>query len=143
LGSILLGILPAWRDLAEAEHWYRKAAEQGNAESECVLGQIYSRGWGVQRDAADASVGSKWPMTDTEGPPTDWTLLPPLRATRRHSAFGIPLPKRPGSCQGSEGIPSLWQVIGTMFKLIIPFGRDAGYQNWSFIDNWIKRGRLL
>ena len=76
LGLLYAQGLGVGRDLTEAEHWYRKAAEQGNAEAEFALGQMYSRGWGVPRDAADAM---RWLQMandpDTEGPPTDWTLL--------------------------------------------------------------------
>ncbi|MCC8020790.1 MAG: sel1 repeat family protein, partial [Akkermansia sp.] len=36
------------RDMKEAAHWYRKAAEQGNAEAQYRLGVCYANGWGVE-----------------------------------------------------------------------------------------------
>jgi TPR repeat protein len=38
------------QDTAEAVTWYRKAAEQGNADAENTLGAIYAEGRGVPRD---------------------------------------------------------------------------------------------
>ena len=61
------------RDLTEAANWYRKSAEQGNAEAEFALGQLYSRGWGVPRDEADAIQWFQMANSvESEGPPTDW-----------------------------------------------------------------------
>ena len=45
------------RDDEEAMKWYRKAAEQGNAEAQYRLGRFYERGWGVVKDEAEAM---KW-----------------------------------------------------------------------------------
>ena len=42
------------RDLVQAEHWYRKAAEQGNANEQCSLGFRYDNGSGVPKDYAEA-----------------------------------------------------------------------------------------
>jgi TPR repeat protein len=38
------------QDFAEAVKWFRKAAEQGDAEAQNNLGAIYAQGQGVQRD---------------------------------------------------------------------------------------------
>ena len=45
------------QDYAEAMHWYRKAAEQGNAIAQFNLGVMYSNGEGVKRDQTEAA---KW-----------------------------------------------------------------------------------
>ena len=41
-------------DLAEAVHWYRKAAEQGHAGAQCNLGRMYAQGLGEKQDYAEA-----------------------------------------------------------------------------------------
>ena len=45
------------QDYAEAMHWYRKAAEQGNAIAQFNLGVMYSNGEGVRQDQTEAA---KW-----------------------------------------------------------------------------------
>ena len=45
------------QDYAEAMHWYRKAAEQGNAIAQFNLGVMYSNGKGVKQDQTEAA---KW-----------------------------------------------------------------------------------
>ena len=42
------------RDVAEAIKWYRKAAEEGNAEGEYSLGGKYDSGDGVSQDYTEA-----------------------------------------------------------------------------------------
>ena len=42
------------QDYAEAVKWYRKAAEQGNANAQCNLGYMYENGYGVTKDYAEA-----------------------------------------------------------------------------------------
>ena len=42
------------QDYAEAFRWYRRAAEQGNAEGQSNLGNMYRIGWGVSQDYAEA-----------------------------------------------------------------------------------------
>ena len=42
------------KDYAEAVKWYRKAAEQGNAEAQYMLGDCYRWGTGVTKDYAEA-----------------------------------------------------------------------------------------
>ena len=42
------------RDDAEAVAWYRKAAEQGNADAQNNLGVMYAAGRGVARDDTEA-----------------------------------------------------------------------------------------
>ncbi len=39
------------QDLTQAQHWYREAANQGDAFAEASLGIMYNVGKGVQRDA--------------------------------------------------------------------------------------------
>ena len=41
-------------DTKQAEFWYRKAADQGDADAPRFLGDLYLNGNGVQRDAAQA-----------------------------------------------------------------------------------------
>ena len=41
----------------EAIKWYRKAAEQGYADAQCNLGDMYYLGWGVPEDCEEAA---KW-----------------------------------------------------------------------------------
>jgi TPR repeat protein len=45
------------QDYAEAAQWYRKAADQGNAEAQGNLGSLYEDGRGVPKDYAEAT---KW-----------------------------------------------------------------------------------
>jgi len=42
------------QDHAEAVRWYRKAAEQGDANAQCNLGGMYKNGRGVKQDHAEA-----------------------------------------------------------------------------------------
>ena len=42
------------QNYAEAEKWYRKAAEQGYADAQCQLGDMYFRGQRVLKNAAEA-----------------------------------------------------------------------------------------
>ena len=42
------------KDYAEAARWYRKAADQGNADAQSDIGVLYQNGWGVARDYAEA-----------------------------------------------------------------------------------------
>jgi hypothetical protein len=40
--------------MAQAVEWYRKAAEQGNAEAQATLGLLYSMGQGVAHNDVEA-----------------------------------------------------------------------------------------
>ena len=42
------------RDFTQAEIWFRKAAEHGNAEGQYRLGGLYDRGEGVKQDSSEA-----------------------------------------------------------------------------------------
>ena len=42
------------RDYAQAEFWFRKSAEQGNPDSQFMLGGLYHSGQGVPQDSAQA-----------------------------------------------------------------------------------------
>ena len=42
------------KDPAEAVRWYRKAAEQGDAQAQNDLGRCYATGTGVPQDAVEA-----------------------------------------------------------------------------------------
>jgi TPR repeat protein len=42
------------KDYAEAVRWYRKAAEQGNANGQSNLGVMYMKGYGVEQDYTEA-----------------------------------------------------------------------------------------
>jgi TPR repeat protein len=48
------------QDYAEAVKWYRLAAEQGNAEGQIALGNLYVDGSGVPTDYVLAPCGSTW-----------------------------------------------------------------------------------
>lgn len=50
----MVGIGGVNRDPAEAAKWYRKAAEQGSAGAQLLLGGFYARGEGVARDYSQA-----------------------------------------------------------------------------------------
>ena len=39
---------------AKAVHWYRKAAEQGDAHAQTLLGSAYEEGEGITKDATKA-----------------------------------------------------------------------------------------
>jgi TPR repeat protein len=42
------------KDAVEAVKWYRKAAEQNNADAQCNLGLCYGKGEGVTKDYVEA-----------------------------------------------------------------------------------------
>ena len=42
------------KDPQEAVKWYRKAAEQGNADAQCNLGYCYEMGYGVAKNSQEA-----------------------------------------------------------------------------------------
>ena len=42
------------QDKEEAVKWYRKAAEQGNADAQNTLGVMYDKGEGVEQDKEEA-----------------------------------------------------------------------------------------
>ena len=42
------------KDLSEAVKWYRKAAEQGDADAQGFLGECYEYGGGVVKDLTEA-----------------------------------------------------------------------------------------
>jgi len=44
------------QDNAEAAIWFRKAAEQGYADAQCALGELYLNGFGVTRDVNEAKI---------------------------------------------------------------------------------------
>ena len=52
------------QDKSEAVRWYRKAAEQGNANAQCNLGMAYQSGEGVRQDYEEAR---KWYRRAIEG----------------------------------------------------------------------------
>lgn len=43
------------QNYAEAAEWYRKAAEQGNANAQYSLGHMYLFGQGVRQDSREAA----------------------------------------------------------------------------------------
>jgi uncharacterized protein len=51
----MLGRRGIKRDLPTAVSWFRKAAEQGNANGQFELGVMYEHGWGVNADALEAA----------------------------------------------------------------------------------------
>jgi TPR repeat protein len=57
LGLSKLGMGSGRKDAAEAVKWFRKAAEQGNADAQNKLGCCYEEGSGVKKDLAEAA---KW-----------------------------------------------------------------------------------
>jgi len=46
--------LPMRHDYVKAAAWYRKAAEQGDADAQIALGELYDEGQGVSQDSAAA-----------------------------------------------------------------------------------------
>lgn len=111
LGLLYAQGLGVKRDLAQAERWYRKAAEQGNTEAEFALGQMYSRGWGVPRDSVDAM---RWLQMannpDTDGPPTDWTLLEGygLQQDQKQAAYWYELAAQKGHAEAQYNLGRLY-----------------------------------
>ena len=43
-------------DLTRAPHWYRRAADAGNAVAQMNLGEMYQQGWGIKRDPIKALI---------------------------------------------------------------------------------------
>jgi TPR repeat protein len=43
-------------DYSQAVHWYRKAADQGNADAQYTLGNMYRNGQGVPQNYSQAAV---------------------------------------------------------------------------------------
>jgi TPR repeat protein len=56
-GLSTLGMGSVGKDAAEAVKWFRKAAEQGNADAQNKLGCCYEEGSGAKKDLAEAA---KW-----------------------------------------------------------------------------------
>ena len=54
LGKIFQDADGVEENLAEAEKWYRLAAEQGHAVAQCNLGEIYYKGRGIEPDYEEA-----------------------------------------------------------------------------------------
>lgn len=52
------------KDPKEAANWYRKAAEQGNADARLCLGKLYLGGSGLPKDSTEAA---KWFLLAAEG----------------------------------------------------------------------------
>jgi hypothetical protein len=48
------------QDYAEAARWYRKAADQGNADAQNNLGVMYGNGQGVPQDYVRAHMWFSW-----------------------------------------------------------------------------------
>ncbi|BCG48316.1 hypothetical protein GEOBRER4_n3202 [Citrifermentans bremense] len=57
LGVLYYNGLGVGRNVSEALHWFRRAADMGSAEAQVNLGQLYETGDGVTRDVAEAM---KW-----------------------------------------------------------------------------------
>ncbi len=55
------------KDLSEAQYWYRKAADQGDAYAEASLGILFNFGKGVQRDYAQAYLWYERAVTHAQG----------------------------------------------------------------------------
>jgi len=58
------------QDYAEAARWYRRAAEQGDAQAQYNLGLAYARGEGVTQNAVEAHMwfnlaAARFPANDT------------------------------------------------------------------------------
>lgn len=49
------GMGPFQKDAKQAVFWYRKAAEQGDAEAQVTLGECYDEGFGVEKDESKAA----------------------------------------------------------------------------------------
>jgi TPR repeat protein len=49
-----LGQANGAENFPEAMKWYRKAADQGDADSQYSIGAMYDHGWGVKQDYAEA-----------------------------------------------------------------------------------------
>jgi len=56
-GFYLRGSHGVKKDMAEAVKWFRKSAEQGNAQGQAYFGYAYLQGWTVQKDGVEAA---KW-----------------------------------------------------------------------------------
>ena len=55
-GVFSVGRLGQAKNYLEAVKWYRKAAEQGNSDSQCALGLLYYEGTGVPQDLREGFV---------------------------------------------------------------------------------------
>ena len=55
------------RDLTEAEHWYRMAAEQGDPFAQASLGILYQYGKGVKADVVQACMWYTLAVDRTKG----------------------------------------------------------------------------
>lgn len=53
------GVAPCQKDLVKAYYWYKKSAEQGNAEGLFFLSMAYKKGDGVSRNAINAEYYNK------------------------------------------------------------------------------------
>ena len=53
------------KDRAEAARWYRLAAKQGYDQAQCILGFMYTRGYGVPEDLVFAHMW--WNLSTAQG----------------------------------------------------------------------------
>ena len=54
LGAIFYYGRGVTQDYAEAAKWYKKAAEQGDSDTQNILGAMYERGKGMPKDFVEA-----------------------------------------------------------------------------------------
>ena len=59
------------KDYAQAAHWYRMAAEQGDPYAQAGLGLLYRFGKGVDRDLVQAYLWLDLAVNHTTGPESD------------------------------------------------------------------------
>src|SRR5580700_4451358 len=55
------------KDLAQAEHWYREAAVQGDPYAEASLGLLYQFGKGLSQDSVQALMWFEVALTHSKG----------------------------------------------------------------------------
>ncbi len=73
LGHAYAGGKAVEADMAQAVHWYRKAAEQGDAEAQSMLAKAYLSGEGVKQDFTQAYIWLSL-LSKAEGQVTEETL---------------------------------------------------------------------
>ena len=106
------------QDYAQAMEWYRKAADQGDAQAKYNLGSLYSNGQGVPQDSAQAAAW--WRKAADQGHAMAQYML------------GL-------SCYNGQGVPQ--DFVSAHMWLNLAASRQTGTDKKTYEDtrNWIAK----
>ena len=122
------------QDYAEAVRWYRKAADQGDADAQFCLGVMYYNGNGVKQDYAEAV---RWYFKAAEQGHEEakkWTLLAKEKLRKHRPAAPASQPSSPRTCANcgiaeTAGGASLKPC--SRCKAVVYCGKECQAQHWK------------